>query len=179
MIDSWLLLIYTVPAQPSRKRAAVWREVKKAGAVYLRDGVCALPELPAQLRTFEEIAAKVAELGGQATLVRSASLDEQRAEAVIAEAATARAAEYEDILGEVGRFHAHLRRERQHREFTFREVQEIEADLGKLQRWTTQVKERDFTGLERAKEVDEALAGCEAELASFAEEAFRQEERSL
>ena len=38
VIDSWLLLIYTVPSQPSRKRAAVWRDVKKAGAVYLRDG---------------------------------------------------------------------------------------------------------------------------------------------
>ena len=42
----WLLLIYTVPAEPSRKRAAIWRELKKVGAPYLRDGVCILPERP-------------------------------------------------------------------------------------------------------------------------------------
>jgi hypothetical protein len=179
VIDSWLLLIYTVPAQPSRKRAAVWREVKKAGAVYLRDGVCVLPERPAQLQRFEGLAARVKELGGQATLVRSAHLDGERTEAVMSEAASARDAEYEDILREIARFWAHLERERQHREFSFREVQEIEADLGKLQRWTTQVKDRDFTGLKKAKEVEEALARCEAELTAFAEEAFEEEERAL
>ena len=43
-VTIWLLLVYTVPAEPSRLRAAVWRDLKKAGAVYLRDGVCVLPE---------------------------------------------------------------------------------------------------------------------------------------
>src|SRR5438309_7457883 len=42
----WLLLIYTLPSQPSRKRAYVWRELKKVGAVYLRDGVAILPRRP-------------------------------------------------------------------------------------------------------------------------------------
>jgi chromosome segregation ATPase len=177
--DSWLLLIYTVPAQPSRKRAAVWREVKRAGAVYLRDGVCVLPERPAQTKAFEAIAAKVKELGGQATLVRSARLDGERAEAVLSEASAARSAEYDDILREVERFRAHLRREREHRDFTFGEVQELEADLGKLQRWAGQVKERDFVGLEKVDEVEEALTRCEAELTSFTEEAYEQEEREL
>jgi hypothetical protein len=176
VLDSWLLLIYTVPAQPSRKRAAVWREVKKAGAVYLRDGVCILPERPAQIRVFEEIAAKVTELGGHASLVRSARLDSERVETIVAEAAAARTGEYDDILREIGRFLAHLRREREHREFSFREVQEIEADLGKLQRWAAQVKERDFIGLVKANDVEEALTQCEEELASFADQAYEQEE---
>jgi hypothetical protein len=176
--DSWLLLIYTVPARPSRKRAAVWREVKKAGAVYLRDGVCVLPERPAQTRAFQEIAAKVKELGGQATVVRSAGLEGERAEAVIVEAASARAAEYADILREVERFRAHLRREREHREPSFEEVQELEADLGKLQRWAVQVRERDFVGVEKLADVETALAECEEELASFADAAYEQEERT-
>ncbi|MEZ4503176.1 MAG: Chromate resistance protein ChrB [Dehalococcoidia bacterium] len=177
MADRWLLLIYTIPAQPSRKRATVWREVKKAGAIYLRDGVCILPERPPQLRAFEEIAAKVFELGGRATLVRSALVDGERAEAVIAEAAAARDAEYEDILREIDRFRAHLQREREHREFTFGELQELEADVGKLQRWSAQVQGRDFTAVGKAAEVDEALARCEAELAAFADETYEQEHR--
>ena len=179
MIDSWLLLIYTVPAQPSRKRAAVWRDVKKAGAVYLRDGVCALPERPIHLAAFEDIAAKIVQLGGKATLVRSAQLDDARAEAIIAESAAARAAEYDDVLREASRFQAHLQREREHREFTFAEVQELEADLGKLQRWASQIKDRDFAGLAITAEVDEALDACEAELTSFAEEAYGREGQAL
>lgn len=176
---SWLLLVYTVPAEPSRKRAGVWREIKKAGAVYLRDGVCALPERPWQLRVFEEITAKVKELGGQATLVRSARLDGERIEAIIAAASAARQAEYRDILKEAGRFQAHLRREREHREFSFAELQELEADHGKLQRWAAQVRERDFVGLEEAQRVEELLERCDAELSAFAEEAYRHEEREL
>ncbi|MGH2561215.1 MAG: Chromate resistance protein ChrB, partial [Thermomicrobiales bacterium] len=43
---TWALLIYVLPSHPSRLRAAVWRDVKRAGAVYLRDGACALPERP-------------------------------------------------------------------------------------------------------------------------------------
>ena len=177
MIDSWLLLIYTVPAQPSRKRAAVWREVKKAGAVYLRDGVCALPELPPQVSAFERIEAQVKELDGQATLVRSALLGGERAEAIIAEAAAAREAEYEDILREARRFQAHLQREHEHREFTFAEVLELEADLGKLQRWAGQVNERDYVGLAKSAEVAEALALGEVALAAFTEEAYKLEGR--
>ena len=69
MAPRWLVLIYTVPSEPSRKRAFIWRELKKAGAVYLRDGVCALPERPETLAALSAIAARVEELGGQATLV--------------------------------------------------------------------------------------------------------------
>src|SRR5919197_4896870 len=78
----WLLLIYTVPAQPSRKRAFVWRELKKAGAVYLRDGVCVLPERQDTLAAFQAIAAKVEEFGGEAILIQAARLDQEPAERV-------------------------------------------------------------------------------------------------
>jgi hypothetical protein len=47
------LLIYSVPAEPSRKRAYVWREVKKLGAIYLRDGVCIQPEQPGTVAAAE------------------------------------------------------------------------------------------------------------------------------
>src|SRR3954453_10404539 len=91
MTESWLLLIYTVPAAPSRKRAAVWRALKQAGAVYLRDGVCALPQREDTAATLRAIAAKVEEFEGEATLVESASLPETRAGAIVARARQERA----------------------------------------------------------------------------------------
>jgi len=68
----WLVLIYTVPAEPSRKRAFIWRELKKVGAVYLRDGVCVLPEGEATAAAFRAIAAKIEEFEGEATLIERA-----------------------------------------------------------------------------------------------------------
>jgi Protein ChrB, N-terminal len=67
---TWLLFIYTVPSEPSRKRAYIWREVKKVGAIYLRDGVCALPEREETMAAFRKIAAKVTEFDGEATARR-------------------------------------------------------------------------------------------------------------
>jgi hypothetical protein len=172
---TWLLLIYTVPAEPSRKRAFVWRELKKAGAVYLRDGVCVLPERQDTLAAFQAIAAKVEEFGGEAILIQAARLDPQPAGRVISQVRAAREDEYADVAREAERFLEHVRRETEHREFTFSELEELEADLGKLKRWAEQVRARDFFGVEVAGRVAELLAACEGALASFLDETFNRE----
>src|SRR6266851_5410426 len=114
---TWLLLIYTVPAEPSRKRAFIWREIKKGGAVYVRDGVCALPEREDTLARLQAIAARVEQLGGQAILAQTVGLDPERAEALAAQIRGARVAEYDDIAREAEKFLEHLRRETAHRDF--------------------------------------------------------------
>jgi len=172
---TWALLIYTVPSDPSRKRAYIWREIKKVGAVYLRDGVCALPERAETATTLRRIAAKVEEFGGEATLVEAAHLDPKREEALTAASRTARTEEYRELAREAEGFLAHLRRETEHREFTFAELEELEEDLGKLTRWMDQVRARDYFGGE-AEQVAALLARCEEELAMFLETAAREDE---
>ena len=39
-IQNWLLLTYKVPAEPAKKRIAIWRRLKGMGAIYLQNGVC-------------------------------------------------------------------------------------------------------------------------------------------
>src|SRR4030081_3437466 len=107
MDTPWLLLIYTVPAEPSRKRAAIWRDIKKVGAVYLRDGVCVLPERPETTTAMRAIATRVDEFEGQVTLVEAARLDPVRAEWVVNQSRTARAAEYADVAREAEQLLAH------------------------------------------------------------------------
>ncbi len=175
MAITWLLLIYMVPSEPSRKRAYIWREIKKVGAVYLRDGVCALPERAETTAAFRRIAAKVEEFGGEATLVEATHLDPKRAEALTAAAQAARAGEYRELVGEAEGFLAHVRRETEHREFTFAELEELEEDLAKLTRWTDQVRTRDYFGGADADEVAALLARCEEELAAFLETTARQD----
>jgi hypothetical protein len=43
---NWFVLIYKLPPEPTRYRASVWRKRRAAGAVYLQNGVAALPADP-------------------------------------------------------------------------------------------------------------------------------------
>ena len=128
---------------------------------------------------FQAIESKVREFGGEVSLARGARLDRERVEMIVAAASEARKGEYDDILREIDRFRVHVRREREHREFTFAELHELEADVNKLQRWADQVKERDFVGLGEAKTVANSLNQCEAELSAFMEQAYQNEKRAL
>ncbi len=178
MVTPWLLLIYTVPRIPSRKRAAVWRDLKKVGAVYLRDGVCVLPTRDDTTAAIERIAAKVRAFEGQATIIAAASLDPETIAVIVAEARAARMSEYAELSHEVGNFLAHVEREHEHRELTFAELEELEADLDKLRRWFEQVRARDYFGVEDAHTRIMALLnrGDEA-LAGFLDEVYLDQER--
>ena len=164
---AWVLLIYTIPAEPSRKRASVWRALKRIGAVYLRDGVCALPDLEDTAGALRAVAATVEEFGGQATLVRAAQLEVERADAIVGHSRAARAAEYEEVAREAERIREHIRRESEHRTLTAAELAELEADLGKLGRWRERVRARDYFGAEEPGRLDALLGGCADELAAI------------
>ena len=169
--DAWRLLIYTVPSEPSRKRAFIWRELKKAGAVYLRDGVCALPERQEAAEALAAVAAKVEEFGGEATVVAAAKLPSVRVQAIIEASRAARQQEYLDVADEAERFLEHVRRETEHREFTFAELEELEADLNKLRGWFEQIRRRDYFDVQEAGQVQAVLESCEEALNAFMEEA--------
>jgi len=171
MDSPWLLLIYTVPAEPSRKRAYVWREVKKVGAIYLRDGVCILPERPETIVSADAIASKVQEFEGEATVVHGGRLDSVRTEAVVAQFKSARSAEYGEISREAERLLEHVERETEHRDFSFAELEELEEDLSKLKRWMAQVQSRDYFQDTSGEQVQHLLVRCDAALAEFLEQA--------
>lgn len=44
---TWMLIAPRIPVQPSRHRVAVWRELRRLGAVPVTSGLWALPDLPA------------------------------------------------------------------------------------------------------------------------------------
>ena len=156
----WDILIYTVPSQPSRKRAAVWRELKKVGAVYLRDGVAVLPAGSGTIEALRRIVALVEGFAGQATVVATADFDASRSAALRAQIATERAAEYAEVVREAEGLLAHLRREAAHRAFTRAERAALERDLGKLTRWAAQIRARDYLAAAEPRALTEVLARC-------------------
>jgi len=168
-VSEWILLVYKLPATPSRLRAAAWRKLKGAGAIYLQDGVAALPVTPATERTLRGVAAEVRDAGGTAHLLQVKPLTD--AQALVTLFNSAREAEYHELLSRCQYFHAELARERTGQNFTFAELEENE-DLTKLEAWRAKIAARDHFAVPRGKDADVALTACRDDLNAFAQEVY-------
>jgi hypothetical protein len=69
IMNNWLLLILSLPTENTTVRMRVWRSVKLAGAVVLRDGVYVLPNQSACLLNFQRIANEVKAASGSVFLM--------------------------------------------------------------------------------------------------------------
>src|SRR5215467_15638038 len=65
---SWRVLVYRVPTEPASKRVAVWRDLKRLGALYLQQCVCIFPDLPGIAADVQQVADKIPTLGGETFL---------------------------------------------------------------------------------------------------------------
>jgi len=68
---SWLLLLYSLPTNRNTERVAVWRRLKKIGAVQIKTSTYLLPDQPAQYEQFQWLAKQIRDYGGDSTLVAS------------------------------------------------------------------------------------------------------------
>jgi len=167
-VHTWVLLIYTVPATPTRIRAAVWREVKRLGALYLRDGVCAVPDTDAACAGLTGLAERVRELGGQATVAREVRLDDAAGDALDGEWRRARAAEYDEVARAAADLLDHIQEESMHHGFGRAELTSLTDDLGRLERWLDQVAGRDYLRHGDPAPITRTLAACRAALSGQA-----------
>jgi hypothetical protein len=63
---SWVLLSYRLPREPSTPRIALWRRLRRLGALPIGDGVAALPLDDRSREHFDWLASDVEEAGGEA-----------------------------------------------------------------------------------------------------------------
>jgi hypothetical protein len=66
--QSWVLLAYRLPREPSTPRIALWRRLRRLGALQLLDGLVALPLRDDTREQLEWLADEVLEAGGDATV---------------------------------------------------------------------------------------------------------------
>ena len=83
METSWLLLLYSLPTKRNTVRVAVWRRLKRMGAVQLTTSTYLLPDRPAQHEQFQWVAKEIRDSGGDATLVRAAEIEGMSREKVV------------------------------------------------------------------------------------------------
>ncbi len=63
-----MLLAYRLPRDPSTPRSALWRKLRRLGAVQVMDGLAALPLDARNREQLEWLADEVVEAGGEATI---------------------------------------------------------------------------------------------------------------
>jgi hypothetical protein len=164
----WLLISYRLPAEPSRHRVAVWRELRRVGAVSLQQATWAVPSRG----DFAEVVSKVVDLveaaGGEALVFNAAprnELGEARLEALFTEL---REEEWQEFLAECGKFDAEIAKEIRIRKFTAPELDEEEQNLERLRRWFRELRRRDVFGAGSQAEAERRVKECEARLEEFA-----------
>jgi hypothetical protein len=171
----WLLLIYRVPQDPPGRRTYVWRQLRQLGAVYLQQAAAILPDR-ADLRTaLEALSQRVREYGGDVSLLATVSPDDQWEAELVERFNQARDAEYAEIGENVERFEDEIRRERSKGRFTFAQLEDIEGDWEKLQRWYERVRTRDFLDASGRRGAEEALTRGQTELEAFTAEVSARE----
>lgn len=163
----WLLFIYRVPQEPPGRRTYVWRQLKGLGAAYLQQAAAILPDQPELRQALTALQERIAEYEGEASLLDTSSPTAAWDQATITRFDQARAEEYAELVENVERFEDEIARESRRGKFTFAELEELESDWEKLQRWRERIRGRDFFGtaaqtnadavLERAREALEAF----------------------
>ncbi len=94
---SWLLLLYSLPTNRNTERVAVWRRLKKMGAVQIKTSTYLLPDEPAQHEQFQWLAKQIRDYGGDSTLVRAQEIEGLTREKVVSLFNAARDKEYVDL----------------------------------------------------------------------------------
>ncbi|HEX6510160.1 MAG TPA: Chromate resistance protein ChrB [Chloroflexota bacterium] len=163
----WLLLIYTLPSQPTRKRAYVWRELKKLGGVYLRDGVALLPRRPDLEEQLRAVAERIEEYEGTVDLLLSPQFAPGRSQALVARFQEERLAEYRELHHACVRFLRDVLHQVDADDFGFPDVDNLDSELGRLRRWYEQIAARDYFEAPESDRVRDILAKCEEAFERF------------
>jgi len=122
----------------------------------------------------KDIYKSVEELEGTANLYSVTDFSEAQEKRAITRFQQERDREYAEIIKECHKMLQHMERERQHQEFNFEEVQELEGDLEKINRWLAEAGERDFWDIATREEVEELISEAETGLAAFTQETFER-----
>jgi hypothetical protein len=174
LIVAWILLTYKLHSEPSRARVAVWREIRRSGALHLQQSVVAFPDTPAFREAVERFRSLVTEVGGDTLVMQGEPLAAADGSQLAESWNTARDAEYAELVGVCEKFLAEIEHEFEIEKFTTAELEEEEAELEKLQRWHERIKARDVHGASEAQGAQQAVKSAAAALDRYSEAVFER-----
>jgi hypothetical protein len=125
-VSQWVVLVVKVPAEPSRHRVAVWRELRKIGALSLGQGVWAVPGVPVFADGVSRAIVLTEQAGGLAVALSATGHSTEDASRFQALFTAARSEDCTEFLADCGTFEAELAKEIRIAKFTLAELEEEE-----------------------------------------------------
>jgi hypothetical protein len=104
------LLLFSLPTNRNTERVAVWRRLKKMGAVQIKTSTYLLPDEPAQHEQFQWLAKQIRDYGGDSTLVRAQEIEGLTKEKVVSLFNAARDQDYAALRKSLQTFIARRRK---------------------------------------------------------------------
>ncbi|QOI65831.1 chromate resistance protein ChrB (plasmid) [Arthrobacter sp. TES] len=166
-------MIVQVPAQPSKHRVAVWRELRRFGAVPVGQGTWTAPNVPV-CRTGAEKARELASAGGGGMVLLTTSAGDADAAELRRLFDAARTEEWAEFTADCGKFTEEIAKEIAKRKFTLAELEEEEQGLERLRRWFRSIRSKSVFPSTLVAEAENELASCAAALDAFSEHVYRQ-----
>ena len=163
----WVVLIVKLPSEPSRHRVAVWRELRRVGAIQLGQGSWALPEVPAYTDIVSNLIELVGRHEGEVLTLNAVAGDDVTADRIRGLYDEARRAEWAEFESECAKCLAELQREIVNEKFTLAELDEEEQNVDRLRRWSRELRLRDVFDSVPVEVTQAQLDGCVAELDRF------------
>jgi hypothetical protein len=140
METAWLLCSYRLPREPSRLRLAVWRRLRRLGAVMVHGGLWVLPGDHRTREDFEWLSQEIEERGGEVLLWEARSF----APAQDGVLAAAFRAESDARYAELAATAAQLARVARRRAPTPASAEPVMQRLRALERGLRQERRRDY-----------------------------------
>jgi hypothetical protein len=155
---------------------AIWRELRRLGAVPLQQGTWAVPDGEPFGAGLAQVIEAITTAGGQPVVLAVADGDagSELLEALFTEQ---REAEWAEFVADCGKYEAELAGEVAKGKLTLAELDEEEQSLERLRRWYRAIRSRDLFGAPSATAAERRLKECTEALEDFAEQVYQARER--
>jgi hypothetical protein len=151
---------------------AVWRELRRMGAVSLGQSVWLVPATAAFAEGVRRATELVERADGEILVLGVVGKDDANAARLAQLYGEAREDEWREFLTECDRYQAEIAKEIAKKKFTLAELDEEEQSFERLRRWHRELRVRDVLGAPSAHEAERQLKECEARLEDYTERVF-------
>lgn len=176
----FVLVIYRMPTKPTAGRVAVWRQLKKMGAVYLQQSVCVFPDTNVTRRELQPILERIQQSRGEYHLLSLRALPPSEQDKLVAQFRSQTSRQYEEIIEncEVN-FQKEIEFETFRRNFTYEEAEEERIEFDKICMWFDQVAARDWFNAPHQDEARSWVERCRQLLEEFEAKVFQVQEHGV
>lgn len=166
---SWRIILIKIAAEPTRHRVAVWRELRKVGALSIGQGTWAVPNVPAFAAGVDRAKELVDRASGEVVFLNATGASEEDNSRFAAMFTAAREEDWTEFLSDCAKYEAELDKEIRIQKFTLAELEEEEQSLDRLRRWHRDLKARDVFGASNAESATAALQHCTVRFEDYSE----------